>query len=542
MLTGAAATQQCFQLSSAFGGLLPSDLDGTMLPPVGAPNPYLNYGTNSLNRWKFHVDWTTPANTTFTGPTSIPVASFSAACSGGGTCIPQPGTSQKLDSLADRLMYRLAYRNFGDHESLVVNQSVTAGSSVGVRWYEIRNPNGTTPTVYQQGTYAPDSTYRWMGSVAMDGAGDLAVGYSGSSPSVAPYIAYAGRTPSDPLGTLSAETVVKSGTGSQLPSLSRWGDYSAMTVDPVDDCTFWYTNEYLKASGTWNWSTWITSFRFPGCGVAQVLTSITVSPASASVQAGGTQQFTATAFDQNNQPMNPQPAFAWSVNGGGSINASSGLFTAGSAAGGPFTVTAAGGGKTGTANVSVTQAPVLTSIAVAPASASVQTGGTQQFTATAKDQNGQPMSPQPAFTWNVTGGGSISSSGLFTAGSTAGGPFSVTAASGGVTSSAASVTVTAPVGDFSVSASPGSRSIRGGSSTTFNVAIGRTNGFAGAVALTATGVPSGATASFSPSSTTGGSSTLTIQGGTAARGTYTITITGASGSLQHATSVKLTLR
>src|SRR5262249_32518495 len=163
------------------------------------------------------------------------VASFSAACSGGGTCIPQPGMTQKLDSLADRLMYRLAYRNFGDHESLVVNQSVTAGSSVGVRWYEIRNPDGTTPTVYQQGTYAPDATYRWMGSVAMDGAGDIALGYSGSSSTVYPYIAYTGRTPSDPLGTLSAETIVKAGSGSQGPGLSRWGDYSAMTVDPVND-------------------------------------------------------------------------------------------------------------------------------------------------------------------------------------------------------------------------------------------------------------------------------------------------------------------
>ena len=105
-----------------------------------------------------------------------------------------------------------------------------------------------------------------------------------------------------------------------------------MTVDPVDDCTFWYTNEYLKANGTFNWSTWISSFRFPLCGAAQTLTSITVSPASASVPTGGTQQFSATALDQNGQPMNPQPPFTWSVSGGGSIS-SSGLFTAGSTAG-----------------------------------------------------------------------------------------------------------------------------------------------------------------------------------------------------------------
>src|SRR5207249_1512865 len=133
-----------------------------------------------LQMWKFHVDWTTPANSTFIGPATIPVAAFSAACSGGGTCVPQSGTTQKLDSLADRLMYRLAYRNFGDHESLVVNHSVTVGSSVGVRWYELRNPNGAVD-VHQQSSYAPDSLYRWMGSVAMDHVGNMALGYSLSS-------------------------------------------------------------------------------------------------------------------------------------------------------------------------------------------------------------------------------------------------------------------------------------------------------------------------------------------------------------------------
>ncbi len=270
MLTGAAATQVCFQLSTAYGGLLPSDLGGTNAPPAGSPDFFLSYGSNSLNLWQFHVDFATPTSSTFTGPVSIPVATFSAACNGGGTCIPQPGTSQKLDSLADRLMYRLAYRNFGDHETLVVNHSVTAGSSVGIRWYELRNASGftmasATPVVFQQGTYAPDSAYRWMGSIAMDKFGDIAVGYSVSSSSINPSIRYAGRVPTDTLSTLQAETGVKVGGGSQLQNLSRWGDYSAMTIDPVDDCTFWYTNEYLKTSGTFNWSTWITSFSFPGC-------------------------------------------------------------------------------------------------------------------------------------------------------------------------------------------------------------------------------------------------------------------------------------
>ena len=268
MLAGAAAAQQCVQLGTAYGSLLPSDLDGTTPPPSGSPAFLMSFGSNSLNLWKFHVDFASPANTTFTGPTNIPVASFKPAC-GGGTCIAQPQTGQRLDSLGDRLMYRLAYRNFGDHESLTVNHSVTTGkqrlsTNVGVRWYEIRNPNGT-PTVFQQGTYAPDSTSRWMGSIAMDKVGDIAIGYSASSGSLYPSVRYTGRVPSDSLGTLEAEKTIRTGGGSQLSNLSRWGDYSAMTVDPVDDCTFWYTNEYLKSSGTFNWSTWITSFRFPGC-------------------------------------------------------------------------------------------------------------------------------------------------------------------------------------------------------------------------------------------------------------------------------------
>ena len=272
MLAGdPTATQQCFQLSTSYGGLLPSDLDGTTAPPAGTPNFFMNFGANSLNMWKFHVDFATPANTTFTGPSNIPVAAFNAACSGGGACIPQPGTSNRLDSLADRLMYRLAYRNRSGVESLLVNHSVTVGTNkktsvTSVRWYEIRNPNGT-PSVYQQGTLsAADKIHRWMGSIAMDKAGDIALGYSASSSSVYPSIRYTGRVPTDPLGTMQAETIVQAGTGSQSTfNLHRWGDYSAMTVDPVDDCTFWYTTEYLKANGSWNWSTRIVSFKFPGC-------------------------------------------------------------------------------------------------------------------------------------------------------------------------------------------------------------------------------------------------------------------------------------
>ncbi len=274
MLNGQSATQVCFNLGPFVGGLLPADMDGTTLPPAGSPNYMLFYGANSLNLYKFHVDFNNPANSTLTGPTVINVAAFMPLCSG-GTCVPQPGTSNRLDSLADRLMHRLAYRNFGSHESLVVNHSVNVSGSGGVRWYEIQNPGGT-PTLAQQGTFAPDSTYRWMGSVAMDHAGDLAVGYSQSSTSVYPSIAFAGRIATDPAGTLEPETQLVSGNGSQTGTLSRWGDYSAMTVDPVDDCTFWYTQEYINTNGTFNWNTRIASFKFPNCsGSGQFTLTVT---------------------------------------------------------------------------------------------------------------------------------------------------------------------------------------------------------------------------------------------------------------------------
>lgn len=266
MLKGQPATQVCFQQKSSIASLLPSDVDGGLAPAKGEPNFFLNLGTNALRMWKFHVDFKTPNKSTFTGSTTIPVANFSLSCGGTGwTCVPQKDTTNLLDSLGDRLMYRVAYRRFADgHEALVVNHAVTAGQSVGIRWYELRDPNGK-PAVFQQGTFAPDSSYRWIGSMAMDKRGDIAVGYSLSSASLFPSISVTGRTPDDPQGMLEGERMLMAGGGSQT-GLRRWGDYSAMTIDPQDDCTFWFTTEYLKASGPFqNWSTQIFAFQFPGC-------------------------------------------------------------------------------------------------------------------------------------------------------------------------------------------------------------------------------------------------------------------------------------
>src|SRR5271157_4768374 len=305
MLAGQSATQICFQQNPSVGGLLPSDLDGTTAPPAGSPNYMLYFGTNSLNLYKFHVDFNTPANSTFTGPTVISVAPFSPLC-GGGTCVPQPGTSNTVASLADRLMNRLAYRKFGSHESLVVNHSVAVSGGGGVRWYEIQNPLGTPPILAQQGTFAPpDLTYRWMGSVAMDQVGDLAVGYSKSSSSVYPSIAFAGRVPTDPAGTLETETDVVDGSGSQAPykGRNRWGDYSAMTVDPVDDCTFWYTQEYIKSDGSFNWNTRIANFKFSNCGSSSGTVTLTPSSLAFGNQTVGTPSSPQPVTLNNNQSV-----------------------------------------------------------------------------------------------------------------------------------------------------------------------------------------------------------------------------------------------
>ena len=275
MLKGSAAQAVCFTTTGPlFHSLLPADLDGSILPPAGAPNYMLNLGTNALNLYQFHVDFQTTANSTFTGPVSVPVNAFVKACAG-QICVPQAGTTQTLDSLADRLMWRLAYRHFPDgHESLVTAHAVGASNSV-LRWYEIQNPGGT-PQVVQQGNINPDSNYRWMGSVAMDQVGDIAAGYSESSSAMSPAIYFSGRQASDPLNTMGGETLVFASAGSQEGS-NRWGDYSSMTIDPTDDCTFWYTNQYLPAAGSFNWNTRIVSFRFPGCSAAQPPVSLAPS-------------------------------------------------------------------------------------------------------------------------------------------------------------------------------------------------------------------------------------------------------------------------
>jgi hypothetical protein len=270
MLIGAAARQVCALTSSSNASLVPSDLEGTTLPPAGTPNLLLSITSSAVRFWRFTVNWTAGTGT-LSGPTTIAgVAAFTRACSG-GTCIPQPGTTQKLDSLADRLMYRLSYRNLGTREALVINHSVATGGVSGIRWYELQNATGqtmktATPVIRQQGTFSPSADYRWMGSAAMDKTGGIAVGYNISNAStIKPSLRYAYRAPADPLGTLGNETSILVGPGSQLTTLARWGDYSTISIDPVDGCTMVFTGEYIPTNGTFNWNTYIFSFKLSTC-------------------------------------------------------------------------------------------------------------------------------------------------------------------------------------------------------------------------------------------------------------------------------------
>lgn len=286
MLNGEAANLVQFDLYDVnvdYSALLPADVDGDDLPAPGTAELFVSVDDNALTPglgstdamrlWQFHVDWDTPANSTFGvngNPNfTLPVTPFNVlpcVMSGLRNCILQPG-GNGVDAIGDRLMYRLAYRNFGTHESVVVNHTVDAGSGrAGVRWYELRDPFGA-PNLYQQQTYAPaDGLSRWNASVAQDRVGNLALGYSAVSSSVFAGIRVAGRIYTDPLDQLAqGERVLVNGGGAQTVS-QRWGDYSMLTLDPSDDCTFWYTNEYYSQNSANGWKTRINAFRFPNCG------------------------------------------------------------------------------------------------------------------------------------------------------------------------------------------------------------------------------------------------------------------------------------
>jgi hypothetical protein len=271
-------------------GLLPADVDGHRQPRAGAPVPLVGtqddggpYGATSdaLNIWEFNVDWTNPPAASIGFKAQLPVAPFDSIFPCAPTardCLPQPGVTdptQFLDVLSyrQRPTFRLAYRRLDDTETMVTNQAVEAAPGVaGIRWYEIRRTENGRYRLHQQGTFAPgDGVDRWMGSIAMDRKGNMALGYSVvNGTDVFPGIRYTGRLADDRRGKMTlGETTIINGTGVQTSANSRWGDYTDMTVDPTDDCTFWYVNEYYTAAGQASspagWQTRIASFKLPHC-------------------------------------------------------------------------------------------------------------------------------------------------------------------------------------------------------------------------------------------------------------------------------------
>jgi hypothetical protein len=284
------AGQVCFQLASDGDSLLPADRDSVTNPPSTEDQFFIgsvgDVDNSHLSLYSVHIDWSNPSGATITGNHNsqlIAVPTYTGSCGGafGGACVPQKGISDRADSLGDRLMYRFAYYNEPfpvtpptsplntPHQHWYVNGDVEAsGGQIGVRWYEFRALQNRVPVtginLFQSGTYAPDSNFRWMGSLTQDKNNDILAGYSISSSSVYPSIAIAGRTTSDALGTLEPEVMVVAGSGSQPDTSNRWGDYSSMRIDQ-DGCTFWYTTEFYQVTQTFDWSTQLASAKFANC-------------------------------------------------------------------------------------------------------------------------------------------------------------------------------------------------------------------------------------------------------------------------------------
>ena len=275
MLKGEDATEQCM-IVDGVNFLNNADVDGLQTPPAGAPNIVIAAGGTQLKKimeddgiyvWKYHVDWNDPSRTTLTGPQKITVAPYHYLCDGQLTsCVPQPGTDRRLDAQGDKLMARVAYRRIGNQESIVAAHSVnTSLGGGGVRWYELRIGKNRDVSLFQQGTYAPDSSFRWLPSAAMDGSGNIGIGYSFGNASTFPGQRFAGRLAGDPKGVLTLrESVLADGEAAQESTL-RWEDYTQTAIDPSDDCTIWFVGDYLRKGET-RYSTRIGAFRMPGCG------------------------------------------------------------------------------------------------------------------------------------------------------------------------------------------------------------------------------------------------------------------------------------
>ena len=312
MLAGSPATfiAPVGPLGGATGPILPADLDGNTLPASGAPETFVGFPTSGhYTVYHFHVDFSIPSNSTWTTFATPTAAGFTSLCPTTRACVPQSGetSSSFLDEIGDRLMFRLPYRNFGDHESVVGNFTVSSGGVAGIRWFEMRDVTAGPVALFQESTYQPDTTWRWMGSIAMDAAGNIGLGFNASSSSLHPQIRYTGRLATDPINTMTlGEGTIIAPNGSQTGTSNRWGDYSAMTVDPVDDMTLWFTGEYYTTTSSFNWRTRIASFPLTG-GSQPPDFSLSISPPSQQIgRNGGTLTYTVTITPSNgfNSPVN----------------------------------------------------------------------------------------------------------------------------------------------------------------------------------------------------------------------------------------------
>ena len=368
MENGSAPTGVTFQLPKLAGGvtvfsLLPSNARVvTGLPAAGAPNMFASiYGSYAVRIWKFHVDYATPSSSSFVGPTDVPIATFSV---GPGSVPERSGNN--VDTLSYRLMMQNQYTNIGGKESLWLTHTVGNGGAPNVaqpRWYQLNVTGGALPSApTQQSTWAPDSKNRFMPSLAVDRAGDMAIGYSVSDSTMFPSIRYAGRLAGDAANTLGqGETSLIEGAGFQCCLFSdgstntRWGDYSAMSIDP-DGCTFWYTNEYYANQPATlsqdNWQTRIGSFKFGSCDAPAVAPTISgFAPTSGSP--GTSVAISGSGFSGATSVSFNGTSASFAVNSDIQITAT----VPSGAASGPISVTTPGGSATSAAIFTVTAPP-----------------------------------------------------------------------------------------------------------------------------------------------------------------------------------------
>jgi hypothetical protein len=573
MLSGAASPKGICFTGISGASFLPADVDGPTAPPDGTPGYFVDlYSSSSLGVYKLTPNFANSTGT-LSSLSTISVTSFNQAAS-----VPQPGTSRTLDSLSDRAMYRLAYRGFSDHVSMVLTHSVSTSGVAGARWYELQAPisNNTVGnfTKYQESTFAPgDGNHRWMGSIAMDSTGDIALGYSVSNGTATyPSIRYTGRTPADPLNSMESEATLMTGSGSQT-GYTRWGDYTSMRIDPSDDCTFWYVNEYLPVTSSYGWYTRIGAFKFSGCGGSATPDfSISTSPTSQTVNQGGTANSTISIGSVNGYtgtvnlsvgstcPTGATCSFTpASVVGSGTSQLS--VVTTSSTPGGTYPVVVTGtdstnstlshsttftvtvnapdfsisasptsltltqGGSAGTSTISVTGLNGYSNSVTLSVGATCPSGATCSFGA-------NPVNPGGSSVLTITPG----SAGTYTVTVTGKDANNLTH------SVDVSVTVQAPGVDFTMPASL-SLAVPRGSSKSTSVSVGSV-GSTTTVTLSISGLPSRVTASFNPNPVnSGSSSTLTV---TAARsgpkGTFNVTVTGTNGTYTHSTPLTLTIQ